>query len=188
MLLLLRASSGSSPAQPVSIAKKFRSACSSTPQPSLRHRRRNRLHRYSRRTWPPNAAYRCPGTPCPAPSGRPSAPAPLERDLDSVAWPCEWSAAAGLRIRVATPTTLAPGQMSFKQVAVAPRHFAEADLEPSELQDLIDGLGEILKLGAGLNLRFVLRIEAGEGADASADQLRQLGDALRRASDKLQFE
>ncbi len=78
--------------------------------------------------------------------------------------------------------------MSFKQVAVAPRHFAEADLEPSELQDLIDGLGEILKLGAGLNLRFVLRIEAGEGADASADQLRQLGDALRRASDKLQFE
>ncbi len=112
----------------------------------------------------------------------------LERDVDSGGWPCDWVSATGLRIRVATPTTTASGQMPLQPTFTTPRHFAEADMEPSELQDLVDSLSEILKAGAGLNLRFVLRIEAGDGADASADQLRQLRDALRKANEKLAFE
>ena len=38
------------------------------------------------------------------------------------------------------------------------RKYAEATLEPAELQNLVDGLSERLKAGAGVALHFVLRI------------------------------
>jgi hypothetical protein len=67
------------------------------------------------------------------------------------------------------------------------RKYAEAELEPSELQDLVEGLSDILKAGAGLGLRFVLRLEL---ADRTADSERvaKLRDALAKVSAKLKLE
>lgn len=64
--------------------------------------------------------------------------------------------------------------------------LAGATLEPAELQDLADGLGDILKTGARLNLRFVLRVELAEGSAAS-DKLAQLNEALTKVSKKLRL-
>lgn len=71
--------------------------------------------------------------------------------------------------------------------SVPRRHVAEAELEPVELQDLVDGLAEIVKAGAGLDLRFVLRLELGQGAEPSPEQLAKLNEALRKACEKLEF-
>ncbi len=65
--------------------------------------------------------------------------------------------------------------------------MAQAELEPVELQDLVDGLAEIVKAGAGLNLRFVLRLELGDGIEPMPDQLAKLNEALRKACSKLEF-
>ena len=66
-------------------------------------------------------------------------------------------------------------------------HATEAELEPAELQDLVDGLSEIIKAGAGLNLRFILRLELGQGAQPSPDQLATLNEALRKVCSKLEL-
>lgn len=65
--------------------------------------------------------------------------------------------------------------------------MAEAELEPVELQDLVDGLAEIVKAGAGLDLRFILRLELGSDAQPSPEQMAKLNDALRKACEKLEF-
>jgi hypothetical protein len=67
-------------------------------------------------------------------------------------------------------------------------HSTEAELEPAELQDLVDGLADIIKAGAGLSLRFVLRLQVGDGVQPSPDQVARLNEALRKACSKLEFE
>lgn len=64
----------------------------------------------------------------------------------------------------------------------------ESELEPSELQDFIDGLSEILKTAAGLDLRFSLRLEVGKGQELTTDQLAKLNEVLAKACGKLKFE
>ena len=97
-------------------------------------------------------------------------------------WPCAWPSAANVLLRVPKETQPPP-------ITTPPpgRKFAEATLEPAELQDLADGLGDILKAGAGLNLRFVLRVEVAEGTVAS-DSIAKLNNALAKVSRKLRLE
>ncbi len=54
----------------------------------------------------------------------------------------------------------------------------------AELQDLVDRLGEILRVSAGLDLKFVLRIELGSGS-APSDQMARLNELLAGVSAKL---
>jgi len=65
--------------------------------------------------------------------------------------------------------------------------YAEAALDPAELQDLVDGLGDILKAGVGLDLRFVLRVELPDGT-TDPDQIAKLIDVLAKVSPKLRLE
>ena len=66
-------------------------------------------------------------------------------------------------------------------------HATEAELEPAELQDLVDGIADIIRAGAGLDLRFVLRLELGRDVQPSAEQLARLNDALRKVCSKLEL-
>ncbi len=102
----------------------------------------------------------------------------MERTPDSGPWPCDWAEATNVRLRV--PTEAPPPPLTR-------RHVAEAELEPVELQDLVDRLAEIIKAGAGLDLRFVLRLELGPDAQPSPERLARLNDALRKACSKLEL-
>ncbi len=108
----------------------------------------------------------------------------LERTEDSGQWPCEWASAANVRLRLPKEAPI-----PTPPIPVPPpgRKSAEATLEPAELQDLADGLGEILKAGAGLDLRFVLRVEIADGT-VSRDLIAKLNDALSKASKKLRLQ
>ena len=68
------------------------------------------------------------------------------------------------------------------------RTYAEAELQPSELQDFVEGMGDILKAGAGLDLRVMLRVEVGEEKKPTADQLGKLNEAISKACKKLKFD
>lgn len=104
----------------------------------------------------------------------------LERTPDSGPWPSDWTGAASIRLRVpkeAPPPPLPPL-----------RKYAEAELESRELQDIADGLGDVLDAGAGLNLRFVLRLELGDGVQTTAEQIARLNEILTKLCAKLRFE
>lgn len=108
----------------------------------------------------------------------------LERAEDSGPWPCDWAGASGLRLRrIREETSPLPGP--YAPPAPGQRQ-AEAELMPSELQDLADALGEILKAGVGLDLRFVLRLELPNGT-GTPEQIMQLNQALSKISQRLQF-
>lgn len=106
----------------------------------------------------------------------------LERAEDSGPWPCDWSVAASVRLSVPKDV---PTPALFPSVSGG--KYAEATLEPAELQDLVDGLGAILKAGAGLDLSFVLRIELPDGT-MDLDQIAKLNVALEKVSPKLRLE
>lgn len=67
------------------------------------------------------------------------------------------------------------------------RAITEAELEPAELQDLVDGLAGLLKAAAGLNLRFFLRLEAGDDVRPTEEQIAALNEALEKACARLRF-
>lgn len=104
----------------------------------------------------------------------------LEVVTGSGTWPCEWPGVGNVRLQVpmgAPPSPPPPEK----------RMCAEAELQPSELQDFVEGMGDILKAGAGLNLRLVLRVEVGKEKKPSGDQLSKLNDAMSKACSKLKF-
>lgn len=102
----------------------------------------------------------------------------LEFATDSGLWPCDWPGAGNIRLQV--PKGVIP------PLPPEPK-CAEAELEPSELQDVVDGLGDVLKAGAGLNLRFVLRLEVGDGVQTKAEQIAKLNEILAKICNKLRF-
>jgi hypothetical protein len=105
----------------------------------------------------------------------------LEFAPDSALWPCDWPGATNIRLHVPAEVVVVPAQ----QPPPPWRKCAEAELEPSELQDIVEGLGDIVKAGAGLNLRFVLRLEVGDGVQLKAEQIARLNEVLSKICNKL---
>ena len=65
--------------------------------------------------------------------------------------------------------------------------MAEGDLQPGQIQDLADSMGELLKSAEGNELRFHLRIELG-GKDSLAQQvIEKINDILKSISDEIRF-
>jgi hypothetical protein len=103
----------------------------------------------------------------------------LEFAAESVLWPCDWPEAGNIRLQV--PEGVIPPPPPE-------RRCAEAELEPSELQDVVDGLSDVLRAGAGLNLRFVIRLEVGDGVQMKAEQIARLNEVLTKISGKLRLQ
>jgi hypothetical protein len=67
--------------------------------------------------------------------------------------------------------------------------FAEADLEPSQIQDLGDIVPKLLDIKkAGLPMRFRLRIEIGDGKTAPPENaVKDVNALLRNVKEELQL-
>lgn len=102
----------------------------------------------------------------------------LERSPDSGPWPAPASGASNVRLRV--PVGVTP-------ITPSRRRVAEAELTPSELQDVVDALPEVIKAAAGLELRLALKLEVGADTELAPDQLAAVNGALSRGSEKLRF-
>ncbi|MBI2958637.1 MAG: DUF499 domain-containing protein [Chloroflexi bacterium] len=108
----------------------------------------------------------------------------LERAEDSGPWPCDWTGAANIRLRIPKEAPPPPPPPP----PTTPTHkYAEATLEPSEIQDLADGLGDIKKAAAGVDLKFVVRIELPDGT-VEPQFITTLNDVLAKVSVKLKLE
>jgi hypothetical protein len=107
----------------------------------------------------------------------------IEPALDSAAWPCNFAAAQNLKLRLAaSPSKLIdpPNPNQF---------IAEAELRPSEIQDLADKLSELRRLASTAELRFRIRLELdGRGTLPVQDAVNKLNELLANISKALSFK
>ena len=84
----------------------------------------------------------------------------LELTIDSGAWPCEYPGAQLVKLRMVTQSSAPTPTITVKETPKAQSGtlFTEADLQPNEIQDLADQIGEIKKIAVGLDVRFHLLV------------------------------
>ena len=107
----------------------------------------------------------------------------LELADGSSPWPCEVSAAKTVTLKVpekgkkpAPPEPVKPGVL-----------VAEANLEPVQIQDLADHVGDLTKATAGQQTKYKLRIEFGGDKRPSDQQIKKVNDILKEITDDLEL-
>ena len=108
----------------------------------------------------------------------------IELDPDSASWPCNPSAASKVTLKAVSggvkPISVDGGKVTNEK-GVTYRAY----LQPNELQDLADGLSEILDLQAkhGVKIRFNLFVEATSDAAPKPEASAELLKVLKEISD-----
>lgn len=110
----------------------------------------------------------------------------IELAANSGPLPCEMAAAATVTLRqpagpggVAEP---APGGYVPKPRGV---YISSAVLQPSELQDLVDVLPDVVKAAVGVPLRFQLQISLGDGEEINSAKVEEVNKLLESVSPEL---
>jgi hypothetical protein len=108
----------------------------------------------------------------------------VELDPDSASWPCDPSAASKVTLK-AISGGVKPINGDGGSVVNEKGVTYSAYLRPNELQDLADGLSEILDLQAkhGIKIRFNLFVEAASDGDIGPEASAELRKALEEISD-----
>ena len=109
----------------------------------------------------------------------------LELTLDSARWPSDFASAQRVKLKLRTAPP--PGDKQFRlrpDILVA-----EAELKPSEIQDLADNIAEIRKAAGDAELKFYLKLElGGRGKSPGQSAVKKLSDLLARISKALSFK
>jgi hypothetical protein len=103
----------------------------------------------------------------------------LETTIDSGPWPCDFSGARSVKVRVPA------GGVPLSTPQPAPRsgrHVAAAELKPNELQDLADVVGDIVKAAVGNSLTFRVEIELQGTNENAADVVSRINKSLKSVS------
>ena len=108
---------------------------------------------------------------------------------DSGPWPCDAPGAAAVTLNEpdAATTGFAVRKSDFAPIPKG-AHTGSADLEPNELQDLIDVLPNVIKAAAGVPLRFHIRITLGDGGDVAPESVSSLNELLESVSSDLRLK
>ena len=111
----------------------------------------------------------------------------LELALDSGPWPCDAAGAAAVTLKEPDAGT---GLVAREDVvAWIPKgaHTGAADLEPNELQNLVDTLPDVITAAAGIPLRFHVRITLGDGGDVPPESVSSISELLEGVSADLRL-
>lgn len=111
----------------------------------------------------------------------------IELTGDSAEWPCEFAAAKSVKVKLASAqpaTGVGTGGKGPSGGSSPNVKAAEAEFEPSQLQDLGDAVPKLLDIKARTNvpLRFHVRLEIGDGVttpeQAVVDEVNEALDGL----------
>ena len=105
---------------------------------------------------------------------------------DSDPWPCDAACAAAVTLKEpdATKTDFADRESDLAPIPKG-AHTGSANLEPQELQDLIEVLPNVITAAAGVPLRFHIRITLGDGGDVPPESVSSLNELLESVSSDL---
>ncbi len=108
----------------------------------------------------------------------------LERTLDSGPWPCDFSGANAVKLRLPRVHVPQPAPQAKPTAGVL---VAEAEVGPMEIQDLAEQVGEITRAAVGFGLKFYLRVELGGHSQPSDETVSKISALLQRVSDGLRL-
>lgn len=103
----------------------------------------------------------------------------LERSIESSQWPCDYPAAATVKLRAPSE---APPPPPPPQPRPPGTRIAEAELRPNEIQDLADQIGEIVRAAVGMELKFHVRIELGGNEKSPDPAIAEINKLLEQIS------
>lgn len=108
----------------------------------------------------------------------------IELALDSAPWPCDFTSAQNVKLKLpASPSTREGFNLTPDTL------FADAELRPSEIQDLAENIAEIRKAAGETELKFRLRLELGSpGKSAAPEIVNRLNALLGKISKTLAFK
>ena len=112
----------------------------------------------------------------------------LAQAPDSGPWPCEPGGAAA--VTLCEPDGAAKGFEDRKDDAAwIPKgaRTGAADLEPNELQDLMDVLLEVITAAAGVPVRFHFRVTLVDGGDVAPEAATSVNELLEHVNPKLRL-
>ncbi|MBI4454518.1 MAG: ATP-binding protein [Acidobacteria bacterium] len=110
----------------------------------------------------------------------------LERTLASGPWPCEYTGAANVKLRIAKEEVIPPVLLPpLRKPGVL---VAESELRANEIQDLADQIGEITKAAVGADLKFYLRVELGESTPPQDDVTAKINKLLGEITEGLKLK
>jgi hypothetical protein len=110
----------------------------------------------------------------------------LELAAGSGTWPCDYSGAAGARFKVAAAQ---PAPTPKPADAAKPgTRIAQADLKHSQVQDLADVMGDLLKAKASYELRFHVRIEVAGKQPPPDAMIDAINKVLAKVSKDMRVE
>ena len=107
---------------------------------------------------------------------------------DSGPWPCEAAGAAA--VTLTEPEGVTPGFEDSADFTPVPKgtYTGDADLEPNQLQDLVDALPNVITAAAGLRLRFFVSITLGDGDDVPVETVTSVNEILKDISPDLRLK
>ena len=107
---------------------------------------------------------------------------------ESGPWPCDPAGANAVALEMPEGTPGVKDGESGHTAEHQGAHTGSADLEPNELQDLVDVLPEVIKASAGLPLRFHVRITLGDGDEVPSESVASLNEILEGIRPDLQLK
>ena len=104
--------------------------------------------------------------------------------MDSGPWPCDYAGAQ--QIRITLPMEKPRPEPVTKPNAVL---AAETELTASQIQDLAEAIGAIIRAAAGYKLKFRLRMELGDPTKKPTDSVvAELNRHLAKVVPELKIE
>ena len=114
----------------------------------------------------------------------------IEIAPDSGPWPCDAADASAVILKQPETRTGSggsrPGEKKVEERTGV--YTSSAELDPSDLQDLIDVLPEIVKAAAGVPLQFRLSVTLGDGQEVASQTVESLNTLLEKASANLRLK
>ncbi len=107
----------------------------------------------------------------------------LERTEDSGPWPCDWSVAQTIRLRIPAKGPAIGPVVEERGGAFS----ARARLTIGEIQNLADEVANIVAAAVGHELKFLLHIEI-EDPDVPEDVVKHINEALAKVAESLKLE
>ena len=107
---------------------------------------------------------------------------------DSAPWPCDATGAGAVTLEVPDGATGAEDGETGLEAKPLGTLMGATDLEPNELQDLMDVLPQVITASAGLPLRIHLRITLGDGEEVPSESVASLNEILEGVHPELRLK
>lgn len=112
----------------------------------------------------------------------------IERLPESGPWPCDYAGSSNLRLRVAVGGSTLPPTPPTPPPSRPGTRSGEARLQPSQIQDLADAMGELLKARQNYDLGFVVHVDL-SGKEAPSDGVvADVNRVLKNVDEALKLE